>query len=79
MPTPRSSQRSRTDITVQVIEIRGTRAYIYFPGDGKGHKAGEVWIDRADLTDSPWPRWARARRPTSLRTEPDVAATRCCR
>jgi len=62
------------DITVQQIEIRGTRAYVYFPGDGKGHKAGEVWIDRADLIDSPWPRWARARRPTSLRTEPDLAA-----
>ena len=62
------------DITVQVIELRGTRAYTYFPGDGKGHKPGEVWIDRADLTDSPWPRWARARRPTSLRSEPAVAA-----
>jgi hypothetical protein len=61
-------------IPVQVIELRGTRAYAYFPGDNKGHKPGEVWIDRADLTETPWPRWARARRTTSLRTEPDVAA-----
>ena len=37
------------DITVQMIELRGNRAYVFFPGDGKGHKAGEVWIDRADL------------------------------
>jgi hypothetical protein len=62
------------DLTVQVIEFRGTRAYVYFPGDGKGHKPGEVWIDRADLTDVPWPRWARARRGTVLRSEPDLGA-----
>ncbi|MCC7367439.1 MAG: C39 family peptidase [Chloroflexi bacterium] len=60
------------DITVQMIELRGARAYVYFPGDGKGHKAGEVWIDRADLTDAPWPRWARARRATHLRTMPNL-------
>jgi hypothetical protein len=54
--------------------VRGPRAYVYFPGDAKGHKAGEVWIDKADLQDTPWPRWARARRATSLRTEPDLAA-----
>lgn len=60
------------DITVQMIELRGNRAYVFFPGDGKGHKAGEVWIDRADLTDAPWPRWARARRATLLRTAPDL-------
>jgi hypothetical protein len=59
-------------LTVQVIELRGTRAYVYFPGDGKGHKAGEVWIDRADLNDAPWPRWVRARRPTALRAEPTI-------
>ena len=62
------------DITVQLIELRGTRAYVYFPGDGKGHKPGEVWIDRADLTDVPWPRWARARRATPLRLAPDLTA-----
>jgi len=61
-------------ITVQLIELRAARAYVFFPGDNKGHKAGEVWIDRADLTDAPWPRWARARRATTLRTAPDVAA-----
>jgi len=61
-------------ITVQLIEQRGTRAYVYFPGDGKGRKPGEVWIDRADLTDTPWPRWARARRPTSLRLEPGLGS-----
>lgn len=60
------------DITVQLIELRGTRAYVYFPGDGKGHEPGEVWIDRADLTDVPWPRWARARRSTPIRTAPDL-------
>ena len=47
---------------------------LYFPGDGKGHKAGEVWIDKADLQDVPWPRWARARRPTVLRSTPDLGA-----
>lgn len=61
-------------LTVQMIEMRGTRAYVYFPGDKKGHKPGEVWIDRADLADAPWPRWARARRPTSLRAEPSLLA-----
>ena len=58
------------DLTVQVLELRGMRAYVYFAGDNKGHKAGEVWIDRADLSDMPWPRWARARRQTVLRGEP---------
>lgn len=58
------------DLTVQVLEFRGTRAQVYFPGDNKGHKAGEVWIDRADLADMPWPRWARARRATILRSAP---------
>jgi hypothetical protein len=62
------------DLTVQVIEHRGTRAYVYFPGDNKGHKPGEVWIDKADLADVPWPRWARARRGTVLRSEPDLSA-----
>jgi uncharacterized protein YvpB len=62
------------DITVHLIELRGTRAYVYFPGDNKGRKPGEVWIDRADLTEMPWPRWARARRATSIRTAPDLAA-----
>src|SRR3954454_10777395 len=28
------------DMTLQVIEIRGARAYVYFPGDKKGHPAG---------------------------------------
>jgi hypothetical protein len=62
------------DITVQLIELRGPRAYVFFPGDGKGHKPGEVWIDRADLADAPWPRWARARRATFLRTTPDLGS-----
>jgi hypothetical protein len=62
------------NIPVQVIEIRGTRAYVYFPGDGKGHKAGEVWIDKADIQEVPWPRWARARRATLLRATPDLGA-----
>lgn len=62
------------DITVQIIELRGSRAYVYFPGDNKGRKPGEVWIDRADLTDLPWPRWARARRATGLRATPDPAS-----
>jgi hypothetical protein len=61
-------------IPVQVIEIRGTRSYVYFPGDAKGHKAGEVWIDKADLQDVPWPRWARARRATVLRSDPSLSA-----
>jgi hypothetical protein len=62
------------DLTVQVIELRGPRAYVYFPGDSKGHKAGEVWIDRGDLAEAPWPRWARARRVTALRANPDPAS-----
>ncbi len=62
------------DLTVQVLELRGPRAYVYFSGDSKGHKAGEVWIDRADLADLPWPRWARARRATVLRGEPALAS-----
>jgi Peptidase_C39 like family len=61
-----------SDLTVQVLEFRGPRAYVYFPGDNKGHKAGEVWIDRADLDDVPWPRWARARRDTVLRAGPEL-------
>jgi hypothetical protein len=60
------------DLTVQVIELRGSRAFVHFPGDNKGHKAGEVWIDRADLADTPWPRWARARHPAALRAGPDL-------
>jgi len=63
-----------SDLTVQVLEFRGPRAYVYFAGDGKGHKAGEVWIDRADLADLPWPRWARARRATVMRASPDLGA-----
>ena|SRR5688572_19099843 len=59
------------DLTVQVLEFRGPRAYVYFPGDSKGHKAGEVWIDRADLSDVAWPRWARTRRATVLRGGPE--------
>jgi hypothetical protein len=66
--------RIPANLTVQVIEIRGTRSYVYFPGDAKGHKAGEVWIDRIDLTDMAWPRWVRARRPTSLRADPSLDA-----
>ncbi|MGE3267898.1 MAG: C39 family peptidase [Chloroflexota bacterium] len=62
------------NIMVQLIELRGTRAYVYFPGDAKGHKPGEVWVDRADLTDVPWPRWARARRATVLRSAPNLGA-----
>ena len=62
------------DLTVQVLEFRGPRAYVYFAGDNKGRKAGEVWIDRADLSDLPWPRWARARRATVLRASPDLGA-----
>lgn len=62
------------DITVQVLEVRGERAFVYFPGDTKGHRPGEVWIDRAALTDLPWPRWTRARRPTALRAAPDQSA-----
>lgn len=62
------------DLTVQVLELRGPRAYVYFSGDNKGHKPGEVWIDRADLADMPWPRWARARRPTVLRGAPDLGS-----
>jgi hypothetical protein len=59
------------DLTVQVREFRGPRAFVYFSGDNKGHKPGEVWIDRADLADVAWPRWARARRATVLRASPD--------
>jgi len=62
------------NLPVQVIEINGTRSHVYFPGDNKGHKAGDVWIDKADLTDMPWPRWARARGATVLRSSPDVSA-----
>src|SRR4051794_32147179 len=62
------------NIPVQVIEMRGTRSYVYFPGDAKGHKAGEVWVDKTDLQDVPWPRWARARRPTVLRADPSLGA-----
>lgn len=62
------------EIVVQVFEHRGSRAYVYFPGDAKGHKPGEVWVDRADLEDMSWPRWARARRATSLRAEPSEIA-----
>jgi hypothetical protein len=61
-------------LTLQVLEFRGPRAYVYFPGDNKGHKAGEVWIDRADLADMTWPRWARARRGTILRSGPDLGS-----
>ena len=60
------------DLTVQVFEYRGPRALVYFSGDSKGHKPGEVWIDRADLTDMPWPRWARAKRLTALRSFPEA-------
>jgi hypothetical protein len=60
--------------TVQILETRGPRAYVYFAGDNKGHKAGEVWIDRADLSDLAWPRWARARRDTVLRASPEQGA-----
>jgi len=59
-------------LTLQVLELRSSRAYVYFPGDNKGHKAGEVWIDRADLQDMTWPRWARARRDTILRAAPGL-------
>jgi hypothetical protein len=62
------------DLMVQVMEFRGPRALVYFSGDNKGHKPGEVWIDRADLTDQAWPRWARARRPTVLRSSPDLGS-----
>jgi hypothetical protein len=62
------------DITLQVIEIRGSRAYVYFPGDRKGHPAGNVWVDRSSLTDLAWPRWIRARNATALRAEPSVTA-----
>ena len=62
------------DLTVQVLEFRGPRAYVYFSGDNKGHKPGEVWIDRADLSDLPWPRWARARRSTVLRSGPELGS-----
>ena len=66
------------DLTLQVIEFRGTRAYVYFPGDSKGHKAGEVWIDRADLQDMAWPRWARARRPDRPARRADLAQRSFC-
>jgi hypothetical protein len=62
------------DIAVNVLELRDKRVYVYFPGDSRGHKPGEVWIDRADLTAMPWPRWARARRTTTLRTAPDAGS-----
>ncbi len=62
------------DTTVQVIELRGTRAFVYFTGDRKGHPAGTVWVDRAALTDLAWPRWARARLATALRTTPDIGS-----
>jgi hypothetical protein len=61
-------------IPVQIIETNGTRSHVWFPGDSKGHKAGDVWIETADLTVLPWPRWARARQATSLRSNPDVAS-----
>lgn len=66
--------KTPSGVVVQVIELRGPRAYVYFPGDSKGHKPGEVWIDRADLTAAPWPRWTRARRPTVLREGPSADA-----
>ena len=62
------------DTTLQVIEVRGSRAYVYFPGDRKGHPAGNVWVDRTSLTDLAWPRWVRARQATALRAEPNVSA-----
>jgi hypothetical protein len=62
------------DLTLQVLEYRGPRALVYFSGDNKGHKPGEVWVDRADLTDLPWPRWARAKRSTVLRSSPELGA-----
>lgn len=60
--------------TLQVIELRGTRAYVYFGGDKLGHPAGNVWIDKAALTDLTWPRWARARQATAIRTAPDLGS-----
>jgi len=63
-----------TDTMVQVIELRGTRAYVYFAGDKKGHPAGTVWIDKNSLTDLAWPRWARARQATILRSDASVSA-----
>ena len=63
-----------SDLTLQVLEFRGPRAYVYFPGDNKGHKAGLVWMDRADLQDLVWPRWARARRDTILRATPSLSS-----
>jgi hypothetical protein len=62
------------DLTVQVLELHGPRAYVYFSGDTRGHKAGEVWIDRSDLSDLPWPRWARAKKATILRSAPDLGS-----
>jgi hypothetical protein len=62
------------NIPVQVIEVTGTRSHVYFPGDNKGHKAGDVWIEKADLTSVPWPRWARARQATVLRSDPSADA-----
>ncbi|MFN8632522.1 MAG: C39 family peptidase [Chloroflexota bacterium] len=60
------------EVNVQVVEIRGPRSFVNFPGDNRGHKPGQVWIDKTDLQDLPWPRWARARRPTVLRGSPDL-------
>jgi len=59
---------------LQVIELRGNRAFVYFSGDKKGHPAGNVWIDRASITDLTWPRWARARQATALHADADLSA-----
>jgi hypothetical protein len=55
------------DTTVRVVEVAGKRTFVYFGGDGKTIRPGEVWIDSADLKPAAWPRWIRSLRPTSLR------------
>ena len=58
--------------TVSALDARGSRTFVYFGGDGERRRAGEAWIESADLAPTTWPRWVRGRRATTLKEGPGL-------
>jgi hypothetical protein len=56
--------------TFRVLDQQAGRLRVFFPGDREGHAPGEAWVDAADVSTVPWPRWVRLRRPGNILSKP---------
>lgn len=54
----------------RVLERSGGRYRVFYPGDRARRLPGEAWVDIADVSAAPWPRWVRLRSAAVIRAEP---------